>query len=283
MPIVSVIVYLLALLTIILVVHGTHFDGGTISYKVVGSNGLGLIVRITQSYTYTYPTIYCNNTYIANEWPLSFTGYPDASATLACIANCLTDGGYSPVPVASICTDYSAAMSITVGRRTDDVTLANGSYFTIAYASSVWRNLSLPSGVMNNSWSISTVVDLRVRSDGTWNTPPVATMISPVYIPVGVQQTIYIPTVDTDNDNVRCRFASGASECGTVCPPASLPAGTSISSDCNLTITGAYANDWYSVAVEVFQMNLLVLLYTRKLQRTTFAKVYSIESKILVF
>ena len=251
MPIFSVTLYLLALLTIVLVVHGTHFEGGTISFKIVGTNGSGLIVRITQSYTYTYPTIYCNNTYITNRWPLSFTGYPDASATLACIANCSTNGGYSPIAVASKCTDYSAAMSITVGQRTDDVILANGSYFTIAYVSSVWRNLSLPLGVSNNSWSISTVIDLRVRSDGTWNTSPVATMISPVYIPVGVQQTISIPTIDADNDNVRCRFASGASECGTVCPPASLPAGTSISTDCNLTITGANAGDWYAVALQV--------------------------------
>ncbi|CAM6001833.1 unnamed protein product [Sphagnum balticum] len=113
-------------------------------------------------------------------------------------------------------------MFITVGQRTDDVILANGSYFTIAYASDGWRNLSLPSGVSANNWSLSTVIDLRVRPDGTWNTPPIATMISPVYIPVGVQQTILIPTIDADNDNIRCRFASGSNECGTVCPPASL-------------------------------------------------------------
>jgi hypothetical protein len=251
MPIISVTLYLFTLLTIIVIVHGTYFEGGTISYKVVGNNGSGLIVRITQSYTYTYPTIYCNNTYIANQWALSLTGYSDANATLACIANCSTDGGYSPVPVTSKCTDYSAAMSITVGQRTDYVILTNGSYFTAAYASSVWRNLSLPSGVSTNNWSISTVIDLRVRTDGTWNTPPIATMISPVYIPVGVQQQISIPTIDADNDNVRCRFASGSNECGTVCPPASLPAGTSISTDCNLTITGANADDWYYVALQV--------------------------------
>jgi len=251
MPIVSVTLYSLALLTIILVVHGSPFEGGTINYKVIGKNGSGLIVRITQSYTYAYPAIYCNNTYIANQWPLSLTGYPDANATLDCIANCSTNGGYLPVTVISKCTDYSPSMFITVGQRTDDVILANGSYFTIAYASDSWRNLSLPSGVSANNWSLSTVIDLRVRPDGTWNTPPIATMISPVYIPVGVQQTISIPTIDADNDNVRCRFASGSNECGTVCPPASLPASTSISTDCNLTITGANADDWYSVALQV--------------------------------
>jgi uncharacterized protein with PQ loop repeat len=275
MPIIRVTFFVFVLYTIILGVHGTHFEGGTISYEVVGYNGSGVIVRITQSYTYTYPTIYCNNTYIANQWALSFAGYSDAGVTLACISNCSTSGGYSPIPVISKCTDYSAAMSTTVGQQTNDVILANGSYFKVGYSSNVWRNLSLPSSASANNWSISAVINLRVRPDGTWNTSPVATMISPIYIPVGVQQTISIPTIDANNDNVRCRFASGTSECGNVCPPASLPNGTSISSDCNLTITGANVDDWYSVAIEVFQMNFfLILFHTQKLLIAIFVKYY---------
>ncbi len=35
-----------------------------------------------------------------------------------------------------------------------------------------------------------------MRPDGTYNTPPKATMISPIYIPVDIQQTISIPTID---------------------------------------------------------------------------------------
>lgn len=246
------ILHLFVLLFISTSIGGTHFQGGTISYKVVGYNGSGVIVRITQSYLYSYSRIYCNNTYIANQWPVSLAGYPDASATLTCVADCSTSGGYSPIPVTPRCTDYSSAMDITVGQRTDDVILQNGSYFRIAFASSAWRNLSLPTGVSTKTWSLSTVIDLRVRADGRWNTPPIATMISPIYIPVGIQQTISIPTIDADNDNVRCRFASGTNECGTVCPPASLPSGTTISNDCVLSITGANAGDWYAATIEVF-------------------------------
>lgn len=89
-----------------------------------------------------------------------------------------------------------------------------------------------------------------MRPDGTYNTPPKATMISPIYIPVGVAQQISIPTIDADNDNVRCRFANGSKECSSVCPPSSLPSGTTISSSCTLTITGANAGDWYAVAIQ---------------------------------
>jgi hypothetical protein len=193
---------------------------------------------------------------------LKLTPFGDATATLNCIANCSTSGGYTPIPVASKCTDYSAGMAITVGQRTDDILLDNGSYFVVAYKGSAFRTLDLPSsgGGTSLNWSISAVIDLRMRADGTYNTPPVATMISPVYIPVGVKQTISIPTIDADNDNVRCRFASGANECGSVCPPSSLPSGTTVSNNCTLTITGAVAGDWYAVAVEVIHIDFILSL-----------------------
>lgn len=254
------ILHLFLLLVVGTAVDGTHFQGGTISYKVVGNNASGVVVRVTQQYIYYYSRIYCNNTYIANQWSLSLAGYPDVSSTLTCIASCATSGGYSPIPVTPRCTDYSSGMDITVGQRSDDVILQNGSYFQIAFASSAWRNLSLPTGVTSKTWSVSTLIDLRVRDDGTWNTPPIATMISPIYIPAGVQQTISIPTIDADDDDVRCRFASGTNECGTVCPPASLPSGTSISTDCVLTITGATAGDWYAVAIQVICRSFCLLL-----------------------
>ena len=115
------------------------------------------------------------------------------------------------------------------------------------------EQLDLPpgSGTSNATWSISCLINLQMRSDGNYNHPPVATIISPIYIPVGIQQTILIPTIDADNDQVRCRFANGTNECGSVCPPASLPSGTMLFSNCTLIITGANVNDWYAVAIEV--------------------------------
>jgi hypothetical protein len=247
------------------ITYGSHFEAGSITYKVIGNNGSKLIVSITQSYTYVYPKIYCNNTLIASQQTLALAPYADATATLNCIASCGTSGGYTPIPVAIKCTDYSVGMSITVGQRTDNVAIDNGSYFEVAYQGSAWRALSLPSSSVGTSqnWSISAIINLIMQPDGTYNTPPVATMISPIYIPVGIQQQISIPTIDADNNDVRCRFANGSAECSSVCPPASLPSGTTISSDCTLTITGAVAGDWYAVAIQVFYINYLIQFFLK--------------------
>jgi hypothetical protein len=72
----------------------------------------------------------------------------------------------------------------------------------------------LVSGVESSpNWSISTLVDLCIRSDRTYNIPPLRSVFSPIYIRVSIQQKISIPTTNTDSDTVRCRFVSG-----DVCP-----------------------------------------------------------------
>ncbi|CAF1073311.1 unnamed protein product [Didymodactylos carnosus] len=76
-------------------------------------------------------------------------------------------------------------------------------------------------------------------------------MMSPINIPVNVLYTIQIPVSDANDDDLRCRWASGTSECSGVCPPGSLPTGTTISSDCKITITGTVVNNYYAVTVTV--------------------------------
>ncbi|CAF2903369.1 unnamed protein product [Rotaria sp. Silwood2] len=71
-------------------------------------------------------------------------------ATLICIANCSTSDGYTPIHIASKCTDHTTGMSITVGQRTDDISLNNGSYFSIANKGRAFCTLSLSSGSGSN-------------------------------------------------------------------------------------------------------------------------------------
>ena len=126
--------------------------------------------------------------------------------------------------------------------------------FLFIFYRTAWRPLNLPApGSSGYNWSVSCIIDLRTRSDtGKINTPPVVTMISPVYIPFGVQRALVIPTIDGDHDEVRCRFAESIDECSNVCPPASLPNNSIlISSNCTLLITGANVGDWYAVALQV--------------------------------
>ncbi len=245
---------LLGLVFLPLICQAAHFEGGTISYKVLNTSNSTVSIMISQTYIYVYPTIYCNNSYIINQSPpLNMAGRGEYGKYLNCTANCSTSGGYVPVPLDPYCTDYSSAMSITIGERLDVVNILIGSYFVVSFASNNWRPLTLPPGNGGSlAWSLSCTVDLRLRPNGALNHPPVAAIISPIYIPVGIQQAIFIPTIDADNDQVRCRFAlNGSNECADVCPPASLPNGTVILSNCTLFITGTNVGDWYAVAIMV--------------------------------
>ena len=139
---------------------------------------------------------------------------------------------------------------MTVSQRSDIVNLTIDSYFTGAFVGiGGWQTLALGS---STGWSLSSRIDLHVRIDnGLLNTPPVITSISYISIPLGICQTISIPIFDEDNDIVRCRFASGLSECVNTCPPGSLPLGTTLTSSCTLTNTGKTIGDYYLVAIQV--------------------------------
>lgn len=200
---------------------------------------------------------------IANQSPqLNFAGYLESSSSVTCIQYCNQSGGYTAQPVVSYCTDYSVGLGITVGQRSDQLNLTNGSYFVVSYQSASWRKLTLPSSSTNTNtqWSITCLIDLQMRADGTFNHPPTSAIISPIYIPVGIQQVITIPTIDSDNDDVRCRFANGTSECGSACPPATLPSGTVLYSNCTLLITGSAVGDWYAIAIQVSMRRLMLII-----------------------
>ncbi|CAF1549671.1 unnamed protein product, partial [Adineta ricciae] len=68
---------------------------------------------------------------------------------------------------------------------------------------------------------------------------------------VGIPQTFIIPTIDADNDQVRCRFANDSEECASVCHPGSLPNGTIMTSNCTFSINGSNVADWYAVAIVI--------------------------------
>ena len=89
-----------------------------------------------------------------------------------------------------------------------------------------------------------------------FNNAPVATVMSPVNIQVNQTTTIYVSVSDADADMVRCRWASnntlnGVNECGSVCPPNSLPANTILNSNCTVGITGSIVGAMYAVTLVV--------------------------------
>ncbi|CAF2052759.1 unnamed protein product [Rotaria magnacalcarata] len=237
-------------------IQANHFRGGTITWKQINNNvsANGTVsVMITQTYIRNWSLINCTDAMIAAQSPpIDLTGKSGAGALLMCYDNCSTSGGYvgHEVPITGYCTDFSTALDVTVSQRSDVVNLTVGAPFLVAFAATGNRQLLAVGS--STGWSLSSLIDLRIRPDnGLINTPPVATCVSYISVPVNVQQTIQIPVLDADNDVVRCRFASGTSECANACPPTSLPTGTTRSSSCMLTITGPTAGNYYLVVAQL--------------------------------
>ncbi|CAF4111011.1 unnamed protein product [Rotaria magnacalcarata] len=123
--------------------------------------------------------------------------------------------------------DSSAAIGTAISQHSGIVTLAAGDDFSAAFQSNAWRTLA---------------------------TATVATIMYSILKPVSQTIAINVSVADADGDIIRCRWATasnGVDECGGVCPPSSLPAGTSIYPNCTILITGQIVDDWLAVALTV--------------------------------
>lgn len=249
------------------VVRSKHFYGGTISWIPLNNNDttLPIEILITQTYMYKIGELSADGTPRTCTMG-SLLPYP--SLQLKCTANCASSGGYQSLPISTFVTGSSPTLDICYSQRTDLVNLTNiNAYFTVTYGTDpnsayTYRSLSttLTSTTTTANWNLSTVIDIRRRSNGLINTPPVANLMSPYGIPYNKRISIPIPTSDIDGDDVRCRWSSGSLECGEVCFPSTIPSTTTLSSDCVLNITGLSYSVWYCAAIQVDKAHLSCLL-----------------------
>ncbi|CAF1314880.1 unnamed protein product [Adineta ricciae] len=240
-------IVLLFYASLLILAKAVHFRGGAITYKILGSSGSTISILLSQTYTVTHISTPCNDSWINN--PSKTVGY---TIQIHCSQNCDQTGPFGTLILRALYTGYSAALDMTVLQLSDKINIENASCCIVIQSAGQWRELSLPVGIgITGGWSFLSLIDLRLRSNGQFNNPPASTMISPVDIPVGIARLIPIPAIDPDNDHIQCRFAQGANECGSVCYPNSLPAGTVLYSNCTLFITGSNVNDWYAAAIVI--------------------------------
>lgn len=254
----STVFFVLMVFELINTASGSHFLGGTITWRIVNASAAGspVSVVITQTYSWLYGLITCTNAMIAGSQLIGVGVFTNLYSTyLNCVANCGNDSrGYVAPNVVPHCTDVSAYLSTTIGQRSDTVNLEVDDDFAAAFKSNAWRTLTLFTGT--GSWSISTRITIKKRSDnGLYNNAPVATMMSPLNIPVLKPTIINVPIADMDGDIIRCRWSTsnttGVDECGGVCPPDSLPINTVIYPNCTIIITGPVVGNWFAVAIMV--------------------------------
>jgi hypothetical protein len=193
-------VWFLLILIWINAIEAAHFNGGTITWAPVypSTNSSPILITVTQSYSYVYPTVLCTT-----NIPTS-----GANVNLTCVGNCTTQGGYSnnPISILTDCTSFSSSLSLVFSQRSVNISLNESTYFWIGYRGTAWRTLQNGGGT--NGWSIVSLIDLIRRPDGIINTPPVSQITSPQYVIVNRTTIINIPVSDVNaGDDLRCRWS----------------------------------------------------------------------------
>ncbi|CAF3770784.1 unnamed protein product [Adineta steineri] len=238
------------------IVHGSHFLGGTITWRLLNQSTTGtpVAIVITQTYSWSYSLITCTNAMISSNQFIPSSSYPTLLTNkLNCIANCTSGAiGYVAPNIIPRCTNISPSLGITVGQRSDTVSIEAGSDFSVAYQDTAWRPLASSASA---AWSVSSRIQLSIRPDNSlYNNAPTASLMSPINIPYNQLTAIYIPVADADGDITRCRWSTssdGVDECGGVCPPGSLLANTMIYPNCTIIIIDQTVGDWFAITLMV--------------------------------
>jgi len=198
------IVWIICFIIYIKHTTGAHFNGGIIRWEPVdpNTNSPTVVITITQRYSWVSSSVNCTT-----NVPITSASYPNANLT--CVGDCSNDGGYSnnPIDILTDCETVSSSLNIMTSQRSVNITLSTGALFKIAYQGNDWRPLENTKGGSSN-WSLTTLIDLRRRPDGSLNIPPESRIISPQIVILNQRKTIKIPFQDINKgDDVRCRWA----------------------------------------------------------------------------
>ena len=110
------------------------------------------------------------------------------------------------------CTDYSTEEYWSFGEYRFTYIFNEGPAITIVFTGGDWI---LP---YDSDWSILTSFSMDRRNDtGRINSTPRAITSPVLRLQANCNHKIRIPVTDPDNDIVRCRWAVGYNECGTIC------------------------------------------------------------------
>ena len=236
------------------VIHAVHFNGGTIRWQPVdpNENSSSVTITIMQTYYWTYPTIVCST-----DVPISTPLRQDTAVNLSCIADCLTDGGYSNnmITMVTDCVTANFAIQMMTSQRSVNITISADAHFYLAFQGLAWRDLNDPVEI-DLPWSLVLLIDIRKRPDNITNTAPVGIVSSPQFAAANRITPIRILVSDVnENDDIRCRWAenmtiSPVDECGGACFPANVPTGSNLS-NCTLFFWGITAGVWYAATIQV--------------------------------
>ncbi|CAF3785454.1 unnamed protein product [Rotaria sp. Silwood1] len=280
-------IYIILFLCIVSI-ESSHFYGGTVTWRPMSNTDTSSKVAImfTQSYQWRRSygaSTYCDQTVITNQSPKLSSGTNTLQCRTTPSSAC---GSYSSIDIGEYCTDFSTIVDSSSGQISTIQNITAGSVFCVSFQGSAWIGLqssncggtgrkkrfflsgsgtttkrttvSTTTGAScystSAAWSIGCCLDLTVRSDGFINTPPVATVLSPIQVSIDTLTNITIPVIDADNDYTSCRWAQKTTtfdECGDVCQTA--PGSILYDEDCVVTFnsTGKSVGEYYAITLMV--------------------------------
>ncbi|UJR37024.1 hypothetical protein I4U23_029731 [Adineta vaga] len=205
--------YISTIFTLILhisnVIHGTHFRGSMISWRIVSETSTSVSLEIFQrhAWRYTYYSPYCTDATIPNGQPiLGNSGY-----NILCVSTCpvgLTVVGSVQVP----CTGYNIGEQYAMGEGRFQISVPKNANFVASFSDKNWFNLVTGNDLQ---WSVAVRIQTFKRLDtGYYNNAPVITML-PIYrLRNQISYSIKINVADNDFDPYICLWSEGFDQCG---------------------------------------------------------------------
>ncbi|XP_072036774.1 uncharacterized protein [Amphiura filiformis] len=192
------------IVVLLLGLYGTdasHFRGGSMSWRPIGSNQIELLYRVGFKYDHTEPGFDpCTPDAQRDQTVL------DTSGKLIC-SSCSPDQAQRKLDW--ICDDYDIDQDFALGHRSMIYDIPDTPYFTISYEHCCWISLQSPINPTGGAkgWKMLTTVNLIPRRDGTINSSPQPALIPLEKFYKGCQYKLRIAVSDPDNDIIRCRYA----------------------------------------------------------------------------
>ncbi|CAF0820431.1 unnamed protein product [Adineta ricciae] len=230
-------------------INGSHFRGGTMSWRPVSKTPLGnmVTIQIRQRWSWRLSAVACNQAIIAQQYPIG-----DPSVLYCTSGNC--NFWRVPVTTQTYCIDFNTGIDVSYGEKYDRVSLPVGVQFSIAFSSCCWF-ASLVAGA-NSPWSVVTRISTIRRPDGYINSSPSAAVMPIVYKEVGVKHVYVVQMTDNDGSDVlKCRWASRRNnmnsydECGGVC--FGVPGAILIEDNCTIIFTLTKIRIYVAVALQI--------------------------------
>ncbi|XP_072035478.1 uncharacterized protein [Amphiura filiformis] len=198
---------LLNLLVFLCVLHfcnGSHFRGGSMSWKPIGNNFIKLKYKVGFKFNHEEPGFdRCTTDAQHDRTELSTSGKLE----------CESCTEYDKMKdLKWICNDFEESEDSAVGYFTYIYHIPeNNTEFDISYEHCCWINLESPIDKYGGAkgWKMLAHVDVSPRPDnGKINSSPVPANIPMEKFYKGCHYHLRIPVYDRDNDAIRCRYAN---------------------------------------------------------------------------